>query len=63
MPIGYLLDRLVQQAHTLDWRVLDYKSASRLQDQPVLQAQLTQYRAAVAQATRGQTIRAGFLTA
>jgi ATP-dependent helicase/nuclease subunit A len=43
--------------------VLDYKSTSQPQLQPELCEQLLTYRAAVAQAQPGQTVRAAFLTA
>jgi len=45
------------------WWVLDYKSTSQPQLQPGLREQLQTYRAAVAQAQPGQTVRAAFLTA
>jgi ATP-dependent helicase/nuclease subunit A len=56
------LDRLVQQGASGEWWILDYKSASRPQDQPELLAQLGSYRNAVRQATPGQIVRAAFLT-
>jgi ATP-dependent helicase/nuclease subunit A len=56
------LDRLVQQGATCEWWILDYKSASRPQDQPELLAQLASYRNAVRQAYPGQVVRAAFLT-
>ena len=44
------------------WWVLDYKSTHQPQLQPGLREQLLTYRAAVAQAQPGQTVRAAFLT-
>ncbi len=67
------MDRLVQRradgeggaggAHDGQWWVLDYKSSAQPQLQPALRAQLLEYRAAVALAQAGQTVRAAFLTA
>ena len=57
------LDRLVQHRATQEWWVLDYKSTAQPQHQPELLAQLSTYRAAVALAYPGQTVRAAFLTA
>ena len=45
------------------WWVLDYKSATRPEDDPLLQAQLAQYRAAVARLHPGAVVRAAFLSA
>ena len=56
------LDRLVQQDASGEWWILDYKSATRPQDQPELLAQLASYCNAVRQATPGQVVRAAFLT-
>ena len=56
------VDRLVQHRATQHWWVLDYKSTAAPQQQPELCAQLLTYRAAVAQASPGQTVRAAFLT-
>jgi ATP-dependent helicase/nuclease subunit A len=61
------IDRLVLRRGAGDaegqWWVLDYKSTSQPQLQPELCEQLLTYRAAVAQAQPGQTVRAAFLTA
>jgi ATP-dependent helicase/nuclease subunit A len=61
------IDRLVLRRGASDaegqWWVLDYKSTSQPQLQPELREQLLTYRAAVAQAQPGQTVRAAFLTA
>jgi len=61
------LDRLVwrkpQGQLEGQWWVLDYKSTSQPQLQAELCEQLLNYRAAVAQAQPGQTVRAAFLTA
>ncbi len=56
------MDRLVQHRASGDWWVLDYKSTASPQDQPELCGQLHAYRAAVALAYPGQTVRAAFLT-
>jgi ATP-dependent helicase/nuclease subunit A len=60
------IDRLVLRRRIGDaegqWWVLDYKSTSQPQLQPELREQLLTYRAAVAQAQPGQTVRAAFLT-
>ncbi|APW42384.1 UvrD-helicase domain-containing protein [Rhodoferax saidenbachensis] len=56
------MDRLVQHRESGDWWVLDYKSTASPQDQPDLCGQLHAYRAAVALAYPGQTVRAAFLT-
>jgi ATP-dependent helicase/nuclease subunit A len=56
------LDRLVQHRATQEWWVLDYKSAAQPEQQPELRTQLWGYRAAVAQAYPGQTVRVAFLT-
>ena len=45
------------------WWVLDYKSATRPEDDPLLQAQLAQYRAAVARLYPGAEVQAAFLSA
>ena len=45
------------------WWVLDYKSATRPEDDPLLQAQLAQYRAAVARLYPGADVQAAFLSA
>ncbi|MEO7105469.1 MAG: UvrD-helicase domain-containing protein, partial [Rhodoferax sp.] len=66
---GHLLrlDRLVQRKsegpNGGQWWVLDYKSSAQPQLQPELCAQLLEYKAAVAKAQAGQTVRAAFLTA
>ncbi|MDE2418246.1 MAG: UvrD-helicase domain-containing protein [Burkholderiales bacterium] len=57
------MDRLVQKAATQEWWILDYKSSASPLEQPELLAQLAGYRAAVARAYPGQTVRAAFLTA
>jgi ATP-dependent helicase/nuclease subunit A len=57
------MDRLVQNASTQEWWILDYKSSASPLEQPELLAQLAGYRAAVAKAYPGQTVRAAFLTA
>jgi ATP-dependent helicase/nuclease subunit A len=56
------IDRLVQHSEG-QWWVLDYKSTAQPHHQPELRAQLLAYRAAVAQAQPGQSVRAAFLTA
>ncbi len=61
------LDRLVCTRGTPEaegqWWVLDYKSTGQPQLQPELCEQLLTYRAAVARAQAGHTVRAAFLTA
>jgi ATP-dependent helicase/nuclease subunit A len=61
------IDRLVLREGAGDaggqWWVLDYKSTGHPELQPELREQLLTYRAAVAQAQPGQTVRAAFLTA
>ena len=57
------LDRLVQHRSSGAWWVLDYKSTATPQLHAELCAQLLGYRAAVAQAYPGHTVRAAFLTA
>jgi len=56
------LDRLVQRKDTLDWWVLDYKSAHAPQDMPELVAQLQNYRDAVQAIYPGAVVKAAFLT-
>jgi ATP-dependent helicase/nuclease subunit A len=56
------IDRLVQHRASATWWVLDYKSSASPQTQPELLSQLEHYRAAVAQAYPGHTVRAAFLT-
>ncbi len=56
------IDRLVQTRSGGLWWVLDYKSKAAPQMDADLCAQLLGYRAAIAQATPGQLIRAAFLT-
>jgi ATP-dependent helicase/nuclease subunit A len=56
------LDRLVQRKDTLDWWVLDYKSAHAPQDEPELVAQLQNYRDAVQAIYPHATVKAAFLT-
>jgi ATP-dependent helicase/nuclease subunit A len=56
------IDRLVQHRATGQWWVLDYKSSAQPLLQADLCAQLATYRAAVALACAGQTVRAAFLT-
>ena len=56
------IDRLVQTRLDGQWWVLDYKSKAAPQQDADLCAQLLGYRAAIAQATPGQLIRAAFLT-
>ncbi|HPH12166.1 MAG TPA: UvrD-helicase domain-containing protein [Burkholderiaceae bacterium] len=56
------LDRLVQRKDTLDWWVLDYKSAHAPQDEPELVAQLQNYRNAVQAIYPDATVKAAFLT-
>jgi ATP-dependent helicase/nuclease subunit A len=59
------LDRLVRRkdaAHAGHWWVLDFKSASEPLRQPLLVAQLQDYRSAVQQIYPGETVRAAFLT-
>jgi ATP-dependent exoDNAse (exonuclease V) beta subunit len=53
---------LVQTRRDGQWWVLDYKSKAAPQLDADLCAQLLGYRAAIAQATPGQLIRAAFLT-
>ncbi len=61
------IDRLVLRRGDKDaegqWWVLDYKSTGHPEGQPELREQLLTYRAAVARAQPGQTVRAAFLTA
>lgn len=54
------LDRLVRRGG--QWWVLDYKSASRPELDAALLAQMQRYRAAVALANPGATVKAAFLT-
>lgn len=56
------LDRLVQRKDTLDWWVLDYKSAHAPQHMPELVAQLQNYRNAVQAIYPDATVKAAFLT-
>jgi ATP-dependent helicase/nuclease subunit A len=56
------IDRLVQTRSDGQWWVLDYKSKAAPQKDADLCDQLLGYRAAIAQATPGQFIRAAFLT-
>jgi ATP-dependent helicase/nuclease subunit A len=56
------VDRLVQTRTEGQWWVLDYKSKAAPHKDADLCAQLLGYRAAIAQATPGQLIRAAFLT-
>jgi ATP-dependent helicase/nuclease subunit A len=59
------LDRLVQRkdtGHEGHWWVLDYKSAASPEQQPELIAQMQAYRAAVARAFPGATVKVAFLT-
>jgi ATP-dependent helicase/nuclease subunit A len=56
------MDRLVQRKDTGQWWILDYKSSSRPDANPVLCGQLAGYRAAVQMAYPAATIRAAFLT-
>jgi ATP-dependent helicase/nuclease subunit A len=54
------LDRLVRSAG--QWWVLDYKSASRPEQDPALVAKMRLYREAVANANPGAVVKAAFLT-
>ena len=54
------LDRLVRSAG--QWWVLDFKSASRPEQDPALIAKMQLYRAAVANANPGAVVKAAFLT-
>jgi ATP-dependent helicase/nuclease subunit A len=54
------LDRLVRSAG--QWWVLDYKSASRPEQDPALLAKMRLYREAVANANPGAAVNAAFLT-
>ena len=56
------LDRLVQRRDTGQWWVLDYKSTRTPLAQPLLCAQLDQYRGAVQRAYPGAVVRTAFLT-
>jgi ATP-dependent helicase/nuclease subunit A len=56
------LDRLVQHRETGQWWVLDYKSTRTPLAQPLLCAQLDQYRTAVSRAYPGAAVRTAFLT-
>ena len=56
------LDRLVQHRNSGQWWVLDYKSTRTPLAQPLLCAQLDQYRAAVSRAYPGAAVRTAFLT-
>ncbi len=56
------LDRLVQRRDTLEWWVLDYKSAAAPQNDPALVAQLSKYRSAVQAIYSDAQVRAAFLT-
>ncbi|WP_295854039.1 3'-5' exonuclease, partial [uncultured Xylophilus sp.] len=56
------IDRLVRRRDTGAWWVIDYKSAAAPERQPLLVAQLQQYRAAVQAAYPEATVMAAFLT-
>jgi ATP-dependent helicase/nuclease subunit A len=56
------LDRLVRRSGTGEWWVLDYKAASRPEQQGELIEQLRRYRAAVQSAYPGAAVKAAFLT-
>jgi ATP-dependent helicase/nuclease subunit A len=56
------LDRLVRRRDSGQWWVFDYKSAAQPHEKPELLAQLRRYRAAVAAANAGASVRAAFLT-
>ena len=56
------LDRLVRRAGTGEWWVLDYKAATRPEQQDELIGQLRRYRAAVQAACPGAPVQAAFLT-
>ncbi len=58
---AYRLDRLVQRCDDASWWVLDFKSAYQPQQQPLLMAQLRDYRAAVMAVRPGQTVHAALL--
>jgi ATP-dependent helicase/nuclease subunit A len=57
------LDRLVRRRGNGEWWVLDFKSAAQPERQPQLVEQMRRYRAAVAAAYPGATVRTAFLTA
>ncbi len=57
------LDRLVRRRDSGDWWVLDYKSAAHPERQPELLAQMQRYRAAMAAARPGETVRLAFINA
>jgi ATP-dependent helicase/nuclease subunit A len=57
------LDRLVRQRESGDWWVLDYKSAAHPERQPELLAQMQRYRAAMAAARPGESVRLAFINA
>ncbi|MDR2155218.1 MAG: UvrD-helicase domain-containing protein [Burkholderiaceae bacterium] len=60
------IDRLVCRRAYADapetWWVLDYKSAAQPERDPLLQAQLARYRAAIERLHPGQAVRAAFLS-
>jgi ATP-dependent helicase/nuclease subunit A len=56
------LDRLVRRAGSGEWWVLDYKAASRPEQQGELIEQLRRYRTAVQTAYPGEAVKAAFLT-
>src|SRR6185369_342747 len=56
------LDRLVRRTASGEWWVLDYKAASRPQQQAELIEQLRRYRLAVQAACPGAPVQAAFLT-
>ncbi len=56
------MDRLVRRRDSGEWWVLDFKSASRPQEDPALRAQMRRYQLAVRAATPGAVVRAAFLT-
>jgi ATP-dependent helicase/nuclease subunit A len=58
---AYRLDRLVQRRDDGSWWVLDFKSAYQPQQQPLLMAQLRDYRAAVMAVWPGQTVHSALL--
>lgn len=57
------LDRLVRRRGSGEWWVLDFKSAAAPERQPLLVEQMRRYRAAVAAAYPGATVKTAFLTA
>ncbi len=57
------LDRVVRRRDSGHWWVLDFKSAAHPERQPGLLEQMQRYRAAMAEARPGETVRLAFITA